>query len=161
MDPAKFALNCGSTSLFINWVQCVLWVSWWISPRNNYQLTKPMCYQAKVDNMMTPGIQGIQQVCNCIITIQVGNCPIAHKATQMGPRPIHAMTSYVGPMPYIMTFKGEWWAQWSSRVYVACISLKVIVWPNTQLQQCDPGVHINGQRKNWILQSITCKIHQK
>ena len=40
----------------------------------------------------------------------------------------------------IMTLKGEGWAHWSSRVYMVCISLKIIVGPNTQIQWCDPGV---------------------
>ena len=61
----------------------------------------------------------------------------------------------------IMTFKGKWWAQWSSRVYVACISLKVMVGPNTQQQRCDPEIHINGREKSQILQSITFKFQQK
>ena len=42
--------------------------------------------------------QSIQQVHDCTITIQVGNCSIAHMATQMGPMPIHIITSDVGPM---------------------------------------------------------------
>ena len=40
IDPAKFAWDGGSTGLFI---QHVLWVSWWISPRNNYQLGQAPC----------------------------------------------------------------------------------------------------------------------
>ena len=45
IDPAKFALDGGSTGLFI---QRVLWVSWWISPRKR---ARPMCSWAQVDNM--------------------------------------------------------------------------------------------------------------
>ena len=61
----------------------------------------------------------------------------------------------------ILTFKGKWWAQWSSRVYVACISLKVMVGPYTQLQWCDPGNHINGWGKSQIPQGTTFKIWEK
>ena len=43
--------------------------------------------------------QGIQQVRDCTITIQIDNCPIASKATQMGPMPVHVIALYVGPMP--------------------------------------------------------------
>ena len=43
--------------------------------------------------------QGIQQVRDCTITIQIDNCPIALKATQMGPMPVHIIALYVGPMP--------------------------------------------------------------
>ena len=43
--------------------------------------------------------QGIQQVGDCTITIQIDNCPIALKATQMGPMPVHIIAFYVGPMP--------------------------------------------------------------
>ena len=44
-------------------------------------------------------VQGIQQVCDCTITIQIDNCPIASQATQMGPMPVHVIALYVGPMP--------------------------------------------------------------
>ena len=50
-------------------------------------------------NLMDTNHQGIQQVRDCTITIQIDNCPIALKATQMGPMPVHVIALYVGPMP--------------------------------------------------------------